>query len=86
MGTNVSTNYITCPADANKTLGIKLPVAPHLFLGPPLQRGGAAARVQALPARAEGPDRGGEGGLSPRAPCTRRARVRADRTSGVALG
>jgi hypothetical protein len=25
MGTNVSTNYITCPADANKTLGIKLP-------------------------------------------------------------
>ena len=25
MGTNVSTNYITCPADAQKTLGIKLP-------------------------------------------------------------
>ena len=25
MGTNVSTNYITCPADAKKTLGIKLP-------------------------------------------------------------
>merc|ERR1712182_203619 len=25
MGTNVSTNYITCPADPNKTLGIKLP-------------------------------------------------------------
>ena len=25
MGTNVSTNFITCPADANKTLGIKLP-------------------------------------------------------------
>merc|ERR1719223_873741 len=25
MGTNVSTNYITCPADAAKTLGIKLP-------------------------------------------------------------
>mmetsp|Transcript_18171 Transcript_18171/g.59685 ORF Transcript_18171/g.59685 Transcript_18171/m.59685 type:complete len:118 (+) Transcript_18171:870-1223(+) len=25
MGTNVSTNYITCPADKNKTLGIKLP-------------------------------------------------------------
>merc|ERR1712225_215603 len=25
MGTNVSTNYITCPADASKTLGIKLP-------------------------------------------------------------
>merc|ERR1712182_137378 len=24
MGTNVSTNYITCPADPNKTLGIKL--------------------------------------------------------------
>ena len=24
-GTNVSTNYITCPADAKKTLGIKLP-------------------------------------------------------------
>merc|ERR1740130_2133571 len=23
MGTNVSTNYITCPADAKKTLGIK---------------------------------------------------------------
>ena len=25
MGTNVSTNFITCPADAKKTLGIKLP-------------------------------------------------------------
>ena len=25
MGTNVSTNYITCPAESNKTLGIKLP-------------------------------------------------------------
>merc|ERR1740127_157550 len=25
MGTNVSTTYITCPADPNKTLGIKLP-------------------------------------------------------------
>lgn len=25
MGTNVSTNYITCPAEAKKTLGIKLP-------------------------------------------------------------
>jgi len=25
MGTNVSTNYITCPADAKRTLGIKLP-------------------------------------------------------------
>lgn len=25
MGTNVSTNYITCPADPTKTLGIKLP-------------------------------------------------------------
>merc|ERR1712036_198749 len=25
MGTNVSTTYITCPADAKKTLGIKLP-------------------------------------------------------------
>merc|ERR1719265_1860083 len=25
MGTNVNTNYITCPSDANKTLGIKLP-------------------------------------------------------------
>ena len=25
MGTNVSTNFITCPADKNKTLGIKLP-------------------------------------------------------------
>jgi len=25
MGTNVSTNYATCPADPNKTLGIKLP-------------------------------------------------------------
>jgi len=24
-GTNVSTTYITCPADANQTLGIKLP-------------------------------------------------------------
>lgn len=24
-GTNVSTTFITCPADANKTLGIKLP-------------------------------------------------------------
>merc|ERR1719420_888122 len=24
MGSNVSTNYITCPADPNKTLGIKL--------------------------------------------------------------
>ena len=24
-GTNVSTNYISCPADAKKTLGIKLP-------------------------------------------------------------
>merc|ERR1719478_334843 len=25
MGTNVTTNYITCPADPQKTLGIKLP-------------------------------------------------------------
>ena len=25
MGTNVSTNVITCPADPKKTLGIKLP-------------------------------------------------------------
>merc|ERR1719359_931601 len=25
MGTNVSTCYISCPADGNKTLGIKLP-------------------------------------------------------------
>lgn len=25
MGTNVATNYISCPADPNKTLGIKLP-------------------------------------------------------------
>ena len=25
MGTNVSTNYITCPADPKRTLGIKLP-------------------------------------------------------------
>jgi len=25
MGTNVSTNYVTCPADPHKTLGIKLP-------------------------------------------------------------
>merc|ERR1712205_1509 len=25
MGTNVSTNHITCPADPKKTLGIKLP-------------------------------------------------------------
>ena len=25
MGTNVSTNYIVCPADSKKTLGIKLP-------------------------------------------------------------
>lgn len=25
MGTNVSTNYIVCPADSRKTLGIKLP-------------------------------------------------------------
>merc|ERR1719217_1703429 len=25
MGSNVSTNYITCPSDPNKTLGIKLP-------------------------------------------------------------
>lgn len=25
MGTNVSTNYITCPAHPKKTLGIKLP-------------------------------------------------------------
>ena len=25
MGTNVSTTYITCPADTKKTLGIKLP-------------------------------------------------------------
>eukprot|EP00568_Trieres_chinensis_P005258 CAMPEP_0183305606 /NCGR_PEP_ID=MMETSP0160_2-20130417/10299_1 /TAXON_ID=2839 ORGANISM="Odontella Sinensis, Strain Grunow 1884" /NCGR_SAMPLE_ID=MMETSP0160_2 /ASSEMBLY_ACC=CAM_ASM_000250 /LENGTH=185 /DNA_ID=CAMNT_0025468833 /DNA_START=251 /DNA_END=808 /DNA_ORIENTATION=+ len=25
MGTNVSTNYIVCPAEAKKTLGIKLP-------------------------------------------------------------
>jgi len=24
MGTNVSTNYITCPADPKQTLGIKL--------------------------------------------------------------
>jgi len=24
-GTNVSTNYITCPADPKETLGIKLP-------------------------------------------------------------
>jgi len=25
VGTNVSTTYITCPAEAKKTLGIKLP-------------------------------------------------------------
>jgi Protein of unknown function (DUF667) len=25
VGTNVSTTYITCPAEASKTLGIKLP-------------------------------------------------------------
>jgi hypothetical protein len=25
IGTNVSTNYITCPAEPNRTLGIKLP-------------------------------------------------------------
>lgn len=25
MGTNVSTNYITCPAQPKETLGIKLP-------------------------------------------------------------
>ena len=25
MGTNVSTNFITCPIDNNKTLAIKLP-------------------------------------------------------------
>ena len=25
MGTNVSTNFVTCPADSRKTLGIKLP-------------------------------------------------------------
>ena len=25
IGTNVSTTYITCPAQANRTLGIKLP-------------------------------------------------------------
>jgi hypothetical protein len=25
LGTNVSTNYISCPADPKKTLGIKLP-------------------------------------------------------------
>jgi len=25
MGTNVSTNFITAPADAKETLGIKLP-------------------------------------------------------------
>lgn len=25
MGTNVSTNYITCPVDSKKTLAIKLP-------------------------------------------------------------
>lgn len=25
MGTNVSTNYIVCPAESNQTLGIKLP-------------------------------------------------------------
>ena len=28
-GTNVSTNYITCPADPKKTLGIKLPFLVH---------------------------------------------------------
>lgn len=25
MGTNVSTNFISCPVDSNKTLAIKLP-------------------------------------------------------------
>lgn len=25
MGTNVSTNYVTCPTDSKKTLSIKLP-------------------------------------------------------------
>merc|ERR1719247_1094161 len=25
MGSNIATTYITCPADPNKTLGIKLP-------------------------------------------------------------
>ena len=33
MGTNVSTTYITCPADPSKTLGIKLPfLAPHTYV------------------------------------------------------
>ena len=45
MGTNVSTNYITCPADANKTLGIKLPFlvmiiknVRYALVSPPLLR------------------------------------------------
>ncbi len=39
MGTNVSTTYITCPADPKKVLGIKLPFlvmiiknVSHLFI------------------------------------------------------
>ena len=35
MGTNVSTNYITCPADTKRTLGIKVGV-PCLNAPPPI--------------------------------------------------
>jgi hypothetical protein len=54
MGTNVSTNHITCPADKNKTLGIKLPFlvmiiknvspAPSAAASRPRVTGGLAAR------------------------------------------
>jgi hypothetical protein len=55
MGTNVSTNHITCPADKNKTLGIKLPflvmiiknVSPahrRSVPAPPRARGAGATR------------------------------------------
>jgi hypothetical protein len=45
MGTNVSTNHITCPADKNKTLGIKLPFLVMIIknVSPPPARGAVSS-------------------------------------------
>eukprot|EP00662_Eupelagonemidae_sp_cell21_P040088 gene40088-61085_t len=34
IGTNITTTYITCPADPSKTLGIKLPFLPFICTMP----------------------------------------------------
>jgi hypothetical protein len=61
MGTNVSTNHITCPADKNKTLGIKLPFLVMIIKNvrvrppPPVRCGGYTHRPRATRLPARGP-------------------------------